>query len=86
MSTKLKRLHHLIQKFLTILVRIFKRNRHQHKQFIIFSNYNTQIQFGVLIIPDIVMGSESIILNLLGSSGINNIRRFVQNGGKINFN
>jgi hypothetical protein len=40
-------------------------------------------RFGILIIPDIVMGAEKTILDILGESGINKIKTFVNNGGMI---
>jgi len=43
----------------------------------------SDVRFGLLIIPDIVLGSETLIKQILGDVGIARIKKFVEKGGLI---
>lgn len=49
----------------------------------ILLNNDSTPAFGLFIIPDIFMGEESVIINKLTSTGLQNINNYVKNGGSV---
>ena len=57
-------------------------NKELNTNNLLFTNDGSN-NFGLLIIPDHVYGSESVIENLLTSNGIQKIKTFIQQGGNV---